>query len=105
MANHKSAFDARPASGYGPRDNRERGQMAAPNVTLPEELLTAVTEIARAEGKTPDELITETTQKMLQLRGLRSFVAENRRLAEQQGLSEGDVPRLVKEYRREQRGR
>lgn len=79
--------------------------MASPNVTLPDELLTAVTEIARAEGKTPDELITETTRKMLLIRGLRSFVTENRRLAEQQGFTEADVPRLVKEYRREQRGR
>jgi hypothetical protein len=74
------------------------------NIHIPDEMLTAVTEIARAEGKTADELITETTQKMLRVRGLRSFVAENRRLAEQQGLAEEDVPRLVREYRREQRG-
>ncbi|MDZ4800085.1 MAG: hypothetical protein SGI92_18165 [Bryobacteraceae bacterium] len=79
--------------------------MAAPNVTLPDELLTAVAEIARAEGKTPDELIAESTQKMLRVRGLRSFAAENCRLAEQLGLSESDVPRLVEEYRREQRSR
>ena len=75
------------------------------NVALPDDLLTAVAEIARVEGKTPDELIEETTRRMLRVRGLRSFVAENRRIAEEQGLTEADVPRLVKEHRREQRGR
>ena len=78
--------------------------MAAPNVTLPDEMLTAVAEITRAEGKTPDELITETTHQMLRIKRLRSFVAENRQIAEQQGLTEDDVPRLIEEYRREQRG-
>lgn len=74
------------------------------NVHIPDEILDAVTVIARSEGKTADELITETTQTMLRIRGLQSFVAENRRLAERQGLTEADVPRLVKAYRHEQRG-
>jgi hypothetical protein len=42
---------------------------------------------------------------MLHVRGLRWFVAENRRIAEEEGLTEADVPRLVKEHRQEQRGR
>lgn len=74
-------------------------------VTLPDDLYSVVVEIARAEGKTPDELIEETTRRMLQVRGLRSFVAENRRRAESQGFTEADVPRLLKESRLEHRGR
>jgi len=46
------------------------------NVRIRDDLLSAVTEIARAEGKTPDEVIEDTTRKMLRVRGLRSFVAE-----------------------------
>ena len=71
------------------------------NVALPEDLLLAVAEIARLEGKTADELVEETTRRMLYIRGLRSFVESNRRHAEQQGFCEEDVQRLVDEHRRE----
>lgn len=75
------------------------------NVYIPEEMLDALTRLAGAEGKTTDELITETIGSMLRIRSLRSFVAENRRMAEQQGLTEDDVPRLIDEYRHQQRSR
>jgi len=75
------------------------------NVVLPQDLLTAVAEIARAEGKTPEEVIEEATRRLVRVRGLRSFVAENRRLAQEQGWTEADVPCLIDECRRESRGR
>lgn len=75
------------------------------NVALPEDLLLAVSELARTEGKTADELIEETTRRMLHIRGLRSFVDENRRRAQQQGFREEDVQRLLDEHRRELNGR
>jgi Arc/MetJ family transcription regulator len=75
------------------------------NIALPEDLLTAVAEIARADGKTPEEVIEDATRRMLRIRGLRSLVAENRRSAQTQGLTEADVPRLIDEYRGESRGR
>jgi hypothetical protein len=75
------------------------------NVALPEDLLAAVAEIARAESRTPEEWIEEATRRMLRVRSLRSFVTENRRLAMDQGLTEADVPRLIAEWRRESRER
>ena len=82
----------------------KRGSMEK-NVVLPQDLLTAVAEIARAEGKTPEEVIEEATRRLVRVRGLRSFVAENRRLAQEQGWTEADVPCLIDECRRESRGR
>jgi hypothetical protein len=61
-------------------------------------------EVAQAEGKSVDEFLEEAALRLLKLKDLRSFVAENRELAEQRGLSEADVPRLIAESR-DQRAR
>jgi hypothetical protein len=74
-------------------------------IALPEDLLMAVAEIAQADGKTPEQVIEEVTRQMLRVRGLRSFVAENGRVAKAQGLSESDVSRLIEESRADSRGR
>jgi hypothetical protein len=75
------------------------------NVAIPDDLLAEVAEVARAEGKTVDELMEETARRMVYIHGLRAFVSDNKALAEQQGLAEGDVSRLIAEFRQEQRGR
>jgi predicted transcriptional regulator len=71
------------------------------NISLPSELWTRVLEIARAEGKTIDELLEEAVLRFVKLRELRSFVAGNTELAAQRGLTEADVSRLIAELRRE----
>lgn len=45
--------------------------------------------------------VEEAALRLLQLRDLRTFVAENRELAAQRGLTEADVPRLISETREE----
>ena len=75
------------------------------NVALPEDLLAAVSESARAEGKTTDELIEAATRRYLYQERLDRFVRRNEQRARELGISEGDVPRLIHEHRREQRGR
>jgi prevent-host-death family protein len=67
---------------------------------MTEEILADV-QTARAEGKSVDELLEEAALRLLQIRDLRSFVAENRELAGQRGLTESDVPRLISETRQE----
>jgi hypothetical protein len=60
-----------------------------------------MSQMARAEGKSVDELLEEAALRLLQLRDLRTFVAENRELANQRALTEADVPRLISETREE----
>lgn len=60
--------------------------------------------MARAEGKSIDEILEEAALRLLQLRDLRSFVASNRKFAAKRGLTEGDVPRLIAASRSELSG-
>jgi prevent-host-death family protein len=62
-------------------------------------------DILQAEGKTVDELLGEAALRLLKLRELRSFVAGNREIATERGLTEADVPRLVAESRTKRSGR
>ena len=75
------------------------------NVSLPEELLAAAAEAARAEGRTADEVIAEATRRYLSRERMDRLVGRNERRARDLGIGESDVPRIVKEYRTEQRGR
>ena len=71
------------------------------NVKLPSELWSRMAEAARTDGKSVDELLEEAAMRLLQRREMRSFVAKNGELAEQRGLTEADVPRLIAEFRNE----
>lgn len=71
------------------------------NVNLPPELWTRMSEMARAEGKTIDQVLEEAVRRFVKLGELRSFVAENTELAARRALTEADVPRLIAESRRE----
>ncbi len=75
------------------------------NVALPDDLLAAVTEAARNEGKTPDEVIEAATRRYLAKARLDRFARRNEDRARSLGISESDVPRIVKDWRTEQRGR
>ena len=75
------------------------------NVKLPLEIWSRMSAAARAEGKSVDALVEEAALQMLQVRDLRSFVSQNRDLAQQKGPTEADIPRLIAETRREPSGR
>jgi hypothetical protein len=86
-------------------DNRGEGiEWMRPdrNIKLPADLWSRINAISQAEGKSVDDLLEEAALRLLQVRELRSFVAENREMAEQRGLTEADVPRLISETRRGQ---
>jgi hypothetical protein len=74
---------------------------ASRNIELSAEVWSRMSQMARAEGKSVDELLEEAALRLLQLRDLRTFVAENRELANQRALTEADVPRLISETREE----
>ena len=71
------------------------------NIKLSSEVWSRMSQAAETEGKSVDDLLEEAALRLLQLRDLQSFVAENRELAGQRGLTEADVPRLVAETRQE----
>jgi len=73
--------------------------MTPKNIAIEPELLERAEQMAQAEGKTVDEIANEAVRRELLRRGLRTFVQKNRKDAEELGLTEADVPRLVHEAR------
>jgi hypothetical protein len=78
--------------------------MAANNLHVPEELLADLQAKALAEGKTVDEFAEETLRQGLADRQWQDLLAYGRETGRASGYTEEDVPRVVKEWRREQRG-
>jgi hypothetical protein len=74
-------------------------------VKLSSEVWSRISQTAQVEGKSVDDLLEEAALHLLQLRELRSFVAENGELARQSGLTDADVPRLIAETREERQRR
>jgi len=88
-----------------PHDNEK-------NATLKPDVLAALAEQAQAENKSPDDLANELLEAVLKLREQskadqewQELVSYGRGQAKKLGIRESDVPRLVKEWRAEQRGR
>jgi hypothetical protein len=64
-----------------------------------------VNEAASAEGKTTDELAADALQRYLAHRKLEELGKYGREQSRRLGYTETDVPRLIAESRRENRGR
>jgi hypothetical protein len=75
------------------------------NLHIPDDLLSAVNEAANAEGKTTDELAADVLQRYLAHRKLEELGKYGREQSRRRGYTEADVPRLIAESRRENRGR
>jgi predicted transcriptional regulator len=73
------------------------------SIGLPDDLASSVDELARSQGKTAEEVVEEATRRYLARTRLERLVARNEQRAREVGLMEADVPRLVKEFRRERR--
>ena len=93
-----------------PRDERDRRvqqlqkeAMTAKNVTISPELFARVTEEAAAEGTTADEIANEAMKRYLALRRLDRLQRYGQKRAEELGITEDDVPRLIAESRAERR--
>jgi predicted transcriptional regulator len=75
------------------------------SIHVSDELLAELQAKAEAEGKTVDELAEEALRKGLEERAWQNLLEYGRETGRASGYTEDDVPRLVKEWRREQRGR
>jgi hypothetical protein len=78
--------------------------VATNNLHIPDDLLNAATAIAQADGKTTDELAADALRRYLAHRKLDELGRYGREQARKLGYTEADVPRLIAESRREQRG-
>lgn len=79
--------------------------MSDKNLSVSDELLIQLEARAEVEGRTVDELAEEAVRRLLLRKDIRSFVTQNRKDAEANGLKASDVHRLTEEYRNETRGR
>ena len=75
------------------------------NLHVPEELLAELQAKAAAEGKTVEELAEEALRNALNLRSWQDLLDYGREQGRSSGYTEEDVPQVVKQWRREQRGR
>ncbi|MEE8543611.1 MAG: hypothetical protein V3S94_07110 [Gammaproteobacteria bacterium] len=73
------------------------------NVAIEPDLFARITEEAAAEGTTADEIANEAAKRYLALRCLRKLQRYGQRRAEELGLTDEDIPRLVAESRAERR--
>ena len=73
------------------------------SVTLTDELYDQASREAAAEGKTTDELTRDALTAYIALRRLDRLQEYGQRRADELGLTEADIPRLIAETRRESR--
>jgi hypothetical protein len=77
--------------------------MTPKNVAIQPELFARIIEEAAAEGTTADQIANEATRRYLALRRLDRLQRYGEKRAEELGITEDDVPRLIAESRAERR--
>ena len=77
--------------------------MTPKNIAIEPELFARITEEAAAEGTTADQIANEATKRYLALRRLDRLQRYGQKRAEDLGVTEDDVPRLIAESRAERR--
>jgi len=77
--------------------------MTPKNVAIEPELFARISEEAAAEGTTADQIANEATKRYLAVRRLDRLQRYGQKRAEELGITEDDVPRLIAESRAERR--
>lgn len=75
------------------------------NLHVPDDLLTAVNDAARADGITTEELAADALRRYLAHRKLEELGQYGREQSRRLGYTEDDVPGLIADSRNETRGR
>jgi predicted DNA-binding protein len=75
------------------------------SITLPPTMFREVEQLAVHEGRTVGEVLQEAVRRYLIQTQIRELQGYGRQQSENLGLAEGDVERLIHDYRREQRER
>jgi predicted transcriptional regulator len=69
--------------------------------SLPEGLLAAIEKIAREQNRSVGEVLTEAVNRYIQEQQWQALKGYGQARAQERGLSDTEVPRLVAEYRSE----
>ena len=72
------------------------------SISMPDAQAKATEQLAKAENRTVSELVREALRSY-EKQKRREIIAEARERTKALGIKEEDVPRIVKEWRREQR--
>ncbi len=90
-----------PASAFGNDGNGRMTVMgmAVGNISLPEPLLAEIQSAARAQQRSPDELVANAVRLYLEQQSWRKFVENNELRARARGIGESDVDRFIAETR------
>ena len=75
--------------------------MTPKNVAISPELFARITDEAAAEGTTADEIANKATKRYLALRRIDRLQRYGQKRAEELGITEDDVPRVIAESRAE----
>jgi len=73
-------------------------------IRLPDELVSGIEHAAVSQGKSPDQWVEDTLRAQLEWSSWQDLLAYGREKGRESGYTEEDVPKLVKQWRREQRG-
>jgi predicted transcriptional regulator len=79
--------------------------MAHIQTPLSEDLQQKIEEIAREQNREPAEVLDEAVRRYVGVQALERLAQNGEKYARARGIKEEDVPRLVKEVRRENRER
>jgi hypothetical protein len=75
----------------------------APDTLVPPGLLPEIQAAAQEEHREPSELVGEAVERYLRQKRWQKVYARGEQRAREMGLTEEDIPRLIAEYRQEQR--
>jgi hypothetical protein len=75
------------------------------NIRVPDDLLAELEVKAAAEGTTADDLVAETLRESLRDRSWQTLLFRGRKYGEASGITEDQVPEVVRDWRNEQRER
>ena len=75
------------------------------SITLPPTMFREVEQLAVREGRTVGEVLQEAVRRYLIQTQIRELQTYGMQQSQDLGLAEGDVERLIHDYRREQRDR
>ena len=73
------------------------------NVAITPSLLAEIQAVADEEKRPAEEVLREAIERYLMNRRWQRILAYGQQRARELGLTEADVPRLIEEYRQEQR--
>ena len=75
------------------------------SITLPEAMLKEAKKRANKENRTMSELVREARRRYEAMQRLRELQAYGKKRADEMGIQEEDIDRLIHEYRAERRSR